>query len=569
MHVEGAEGDLEHSKPTSLAADTRTVTVWILISRISGFARMATVAAVLGPTFFCNLYQTAALLPSTLYGLLTGTLLAQLLVPPLVRHLDARNRDAARRVVCGFLGVAVLIFSLILALSLALAPLLLGTIAAGTEIDAAPGWQIQVGWPLLAMLMPQIILYAIAGIGGAVQQAHGRFAFAAAAPVLENIGTTLVLLLSAYLFGTGTTLVDITLPQLTLLGLGTTAAVALHAFAQWWGARRVGITLLPRAGWRDPEVRRILKTGINSGVYTSLYWAVFLVLLLVAGSVPGGTVAFQIGYSLFQLPIALAATPLATAQLPRLSRSFSRGDLAEFATTFRTSLALMSFVAIPISLLLVTMPETLAHAAAFGAMGGAEGVALLTACIGSLGLGVISEAAIVISTSACYARYNSNLPLRATAVRLAIVLAGVLATMAVPSIGRLWMLGIIFSAANLVAAVYLYRAQDSTLPQAPAPIGRELLTKFLLAAIAISPGLLVAYALGGAVGTSYQSMIAALTAGILSALCYLAIHWLRGSRELALLLPARLQGLLAGRLCAAARVMPPNGGDPLPPVSAG
>ena len=54
--------------------------------------------------------------------------------------------------------------------------------------------------------------------------------------------------------------------EVLLLGLGCTGAVALHAGLQWLGARRAGVRVRPTAGWRDPEVRDVLRrVGAGGG----------------------------------------------------------------------------------------------------------------------------------------------------------------------------------------------------------------------------------------------------------------------------------------------------------------
>ena len=58
---------------------------------------------------------------------------------------------------------------------------------------------------------------------------------------------------------------------------------------------------------------------------------------------------------------------------------------------------------LPASLLLVTIPQTLAQAAAFGKMAGPAGVSLIGACIAGMGLGAVGEAIVMIGTSASYA----------------------------------------------------------------------------------------------------------------------------------------------------------------------
>ena len=77
--------------------------------------------------------------------------------------------------------------------------------------------------------------------------------------------------------------------------------------------------------------------------------------------------AFQIGLYFFNLPIALCARPLAAAQLPRLSRSIIE-ESAAFDATYWNSPGLALFVAIPASLLFLSMPGTWARAVSFGEM---------------------------------------------------------------------------------------------------------------------------------------------------------------------------------------------------------
>ena len=77
------------------ARDTMTVAIWTMVSRVTGVARVIVIGAVLGPTFFGNSYQLTNVLPNLIfYGFLAGSLLSSLLVPALVRHIDAG--DGAR-----------------------------------------------------------------------------------------------------------------------------------------------------------------------------------------------------------------------------------------------------------------------------------------------------------------------------------------------------------------------------------------------------------------------------------------------------------------------------------------
>ena len=88
------------------AGDSITVAGWTVVSRVTGVIRFAVIGAVLGPTFFGNTYQFTNSLPNLVYyGFLAGSLFSSLLVPALVRHIDAGDSRASERVAGGFLGM--------------------------------------------------------------------------------------------------------------------------------------------------------------------------------------------------------------------------------------------------------------------------------------------------------------------------------------------------------------------------------------------------------------------------------------------------------------------------------
>src|SRR5256885_13569262 len=100
----------EQSRAVSAARDSMTVAAWTIISRVTGVIRFAVIAAVLGPTFFGNTYQFTNSLPNLLYyGLLAGSLFSALLVPALVRHIDAHDQQSSERVAGGFLGITLVL----------------------------------------------------------------------------------------------------------------------------------------------------------------------------------------------------------------------------------------------------------------------------------------------------------------------------------------------------------------------------------------------------------------------------------------------------------------------------
>src|SRR6476646_1397737 len=97
----------------TMAITSRSVAGWALLGRGSGFLRVTVLAAVLGPTFFGNLFQTALLVPYTLAELLAVSLIPSLLAPRLVRLLADGDSEAADRLAAGFLRAIVAILSVV------------------------------------------------------------------------------------------------------------------------------------------------------------------------------------------------------------------------------------------------------------------------------------------------------------------------------------------------------------------------------------------------------------------------------------------------------------------------
>jgi putative peptidoglycan lipid II flippase len=524
----------------SLAADVRTMAGWTLFGRLTGFARVAVMAAVLGPTYFGNLYLIIHSIPLMALELFFGSMITVLLVPTLVRRIDAGDRLGAERLANGLLGLLTLFACLLLGLILLFGGLLLDLVTIAVDDPLVREQQRLLGWPLLLIMMPQLVLHIVVAVAIAVQHAHGRFALATGAHAIENIGMVGILLLAAWIYGIGVELQDVTMGHLLLLALGSTATVAIHAAVQWWGAFRTGIRLVPWPAWRDPGIREILRMAAPTGGNSALRAGSWLGVTVAAGALPGGVVALDIARTLFNLPIALGARPAAAAQLPRLSRHVADHDHAAFRSTYRDSMALARFVALPASLVFLLMPETLARAVSFGTMASEEGLALVAAAILGLGVGLMGEAVIVLGTAAAYARRNAMAPFQAMLIRVAVLAIGValaLGTMHGPL--QLMALCLALSAGNLAGAVFLKQRLGEPWRLLPQWSAGSFWADLAASLVAVVPAMLLAryLAAGIEVGPG-QVVLAVATLGLAGAL-YLLVQWLCSAPALVAVLQNR------------------------------
>lgn len=429
--------------------------VLTLVSRATGFARGIVIAAVLGPTFFGNLFVAANSLPNLIFELVIGSVIVSLLVPPLVAHLDLGDRAAARRIACGALGVAVVVFAGLGGAVAALGPLVLRLLGLGiADADVVAG-QVRVGWLLLALVVPQALLYGVIGISSAAQNAQGRFILPVAAPIAENLGTIAVFVGFALRWGTAVDLDTVGTGQVLYLGVGATAAVAAHAAVQWWGAWRAGLLLVPTPGWRDPEVRAMVRLAAASFGYAGLNSVRYLVALIAAGSVGGGAVVYQLALNFRDLPNAVSSRPLALASQPELSRHAGAGQWSAFAELYRRTVRWAVFLLAPAQAGLLALSVPISHAVTFGGMDSDVGHTLLVAALATMPLGIVADGVFVLATSASYARRDASAPLRWMLARAAMTALGAGLALALDGSAVIVALGLSIAVADIVAGSLL------------------------------------------------------------------------------------------------------------------
>jgi putative peptidoglycan lipid II flippase len=133
-----------------------------------------------------------------------------------------------------------------------------------------------------------------------------------------------------------------------LLGLGTTAGVALQAIALIPSMRRTSIRL--RFVWRpsDPAVKSILAlSGWTFGFVVANQIAVAIVLAMEYHLKTGSVSAYTYAFAFFQLPFGVAATAIVNVATPDLARAWGAQDVTLMGKRFGTALRQLLAVILP------------------------------------------------------------------------------------------------------------------------------------------------------------------------------------------------------------------------------
>jgi putative peptidoglycan lipid II flippase len=293
--------------------------------------RVLVVAAVLGTTFLGNTYQTANTVPNIVFELVAAGVLTAVLLPSLVRLLDGPDPGVGEHVARSVLGIVGAALAAIAVIGMVLAPTIMRALLSGAPAGDIRDDQVRVGTLLLRCFLPQLVVYAAGMVATGVLHARGSFALPAIAPAVNNVVVTATYVWFWLLTRGEAPGLDLGLAEQLVLGLGTTAGVVAFCALPVVAAIRGGVSLRPRFDARHPEVRRLARLGGWAVVQLAGTQLLLVVVLVLANGVEGGVVAYQLAFTVFLLPHAVVALPVATALYPVLARAVGAGDGRSFA----------------------------------------------------------------------------------------------------------------------------------------------------------------------------------------------------------------------------------------------
>ena len=171
----------------------------------------------------------------------------------------------------------------------------------------------------------------------------------------------------AALSGPGSTVGGYTSGQELLLGLGSTAGIAVQLLILLPFLRRAGFRFRPRFDWRGAGLGHTLRLGTWTVMFVIVNQVAYTVVVKIASSgtadafrnvcSPGhdsgtGYTIYSNAFLLVMVPHAIVTVSLATAMLPRLSAFAADFDLPGVARTVASTLRTTYALIIPFAVLL-------------------------------------------------------------------------------------------------------------------------------------------------------------------------------------------------------------------------
>ncbi len=502
---------------TGVAGAAALIAVLTVLARLAGFGRTLVFTNAVGTGSTGDTYVAANTVPNIVFEVVAGGALASLVVPMLAGGIATGDREQVRRTASALLGWTLLVLVPLAALVALLAEPIARVLLGGGPDDA----EVALAARFLLVFAPQVVLYGLGIVLTGVLQAHRRFAAPALAPLLSS-----VVVAGAYAafagLGGARDVADLTTPAELVLGVGTTLGVAALTLPLLLPVRRLRLGLRPALRFPvgvAPRVRRLAVAGVLTLAGQQLVAAV--AIRLASGGPDGTQVAYTAGLTLFLVPWAAVAVPLATSAYPLLAERAGTGDEAGY----RRALAPVTVLVVVASLVAAAVLAAVAGpmARVFLVGGPAGDVAALRDTILGFAPGLAGYGLVAVLTRALYARGLWKAPTACVlggwllAVAADVVLARVL-----PADDRALALAAGHSLGVTVAGLALLAVTARVAPGGMAGLARCGVPALAAAAAGAAAGLLTARALG-ADPVPGGSLPGALGAGLLAAAAVTAV----------------------------------------------
>jgi putative peptidoglycan lipid II flippase len=393
-----------------------------LLSRITGFARVVVVAAVLGTSYLGNVYQSANAIPNILFELFAAGALQSVLVPIMVDAVDRHHERDAEGTAGAVLGAMLGLLGALVAAGMVAGPLVMRLLVSGVPDAEIRDAQVELGTFLLWFFLPQILFYAANMVATAVLNARNSFALPVFAPTVNNVVVITTYVVFGIMRGDQPPSLDLTLAEKLVLALGTTAGVVAFCAVPVMGLWRSGFRLRPRWTPRHPVLRTLARDGSWAAGFLAMSQVLLVAVLVLSNSVEGGVVVYQLAFVLFMLPNSLFAVPVFTTTFPSLSRAARAERWAEFSSEVSRAARSIGFLTLASVGGLVALAPALADLVARG--NASERTAEIAGAIAAFAFGLPGYSGILFLTRVSYAWGDTPTP---TLVNVGVTVLGTVA----------------------------------------------------------------------------------------------------------------------------------------------
>lgn len=400
-------------RPRRGKAAAAMVAAGILLSRLSGLIRERFFAHYLGTSLAADAYRAAFRVPNMLQNLLGEGVLSASFIPVYARlRAEGRQREASELAEATF-ALLSLVASVIVALGILCAPLLVSLLVPGFQ-----GEKRALTIALVRIVFPATGLLVFSAWCLGVLNSHGRFFLSYASGVMMNLAVIAALIWQGGFRGGSTGSLAYALSWAAVAGAVLQFAVQ---------APTVYTYLRPLMGHidlRSIHVAAVVAAFIPVFISRGVFQISGFIDLQLASFLPKGNVLLTYAQTLYMLPVSLFGMSVSAAELPAMSSA--TGTESEIASTLRNRLSSglekISFFVVPSAVAFLALGNVVASTLYRTGRFGEQDVLFVWAALAGSGVGLLAQTMGRLYSSTFYALRDTRTPLRFALVRVALTL---------------------------------------------------------------------------------------------------------------------------------------------------
>jgi putative peptidoglycan lipid II flippase len=467
---------------------------WTLVSRVTGFVRDIVMAAVLGAGGLMDVFAVAFRLPNHFRAIFGEGAFSGSFVPA-YSSIRTREGPAAANLFQGRLLTFLLVSQvLLLVLALVFTPTVIQLLAPGFASEPA---KFALAVEVTRLTFPYLLLITLVTLWSGALNAAGRFAAAAAAPVLLNLSLISTVLM-AWLFAT----------PAHAAGWGVLVAGVLEAVLLAVVAARAGVLTPPLRPKLDPDIRHFFRTFLPGVIGSAGVQIAMFADTIIATTLPEGSAsALYYADRLYQLPMGVIAVAAGTVLLPAMSRRIAESDPVAAHKAQNSVLALTVVLAAPFWVATLLIPDIILKAVfarcAFDAAAAGRAAEVLAA----YGVGLMAAVCIRSVIASFQSRGDTKTPMIVSLVSVAVNVALKLVLVGPMGVAGLALATALGASLNLALLIAIADRRGWFDPDAT-------LGKAVLSALAGAVLLAVVFLATRALAGQWQPILQLLAAGI-------------------------------------------------------
>lgn len=420
----------------SIKSATVILIITLFLSNVLGVIRDHYLAQKI-PTAMLDIYYAAFRIPDLIFNILILGAITASFIPIFSIFLTKNKLKEAWRIANSFLNIAVLGILVSTIILYFLMPYLIPLLVPKFDIDKQA---LTTSLSRLLLLSP--IFFTFSYTFGSILNSFKRFFIYSLAPLVYNISIILATICWSSSYG--------------IYGItyGVLIGSFLHMLIQLFPLSKIGYHYQFVMDYSNVYVRKIFILMIPRAIGLGANQIMLFIYTAIASSLTAGSIAiFNLADNIQTMPTVVFGISLATAIFPTLAEHINNKKIAEFASHINKSILSISYILIPLSILIIILREPLVRIILGSGFFGWEQTIETYNTLGCFAISLFAQGLIPVLARAFYAMHDTKTP---TIISIVSVIIGIICAYILSPIYDVQGLALSFSIASIFNAVVLY-----------------------------------------------------------------------------------------------------------------